>query len=182
VLSFSDDRPFDENFKWHADRFRPIAKILRDYGCSLGLEFLGPKTIRQGHKYDFVHTAGGMLELCDAIGTGNVGLLLDSWHWYTAHGTIDELLKLKPGNVTYVHINDAPKGVPIDEQIDNVRRLPGETGVIDLVGFLKALNEIGYEGPVTPEPFSDKVKGLQPDEAAGMTIDLLNEVWAKAEV
>ncbi|RKY05460.1 sugar phosphate isomerase/epimerase [Candidatus Poribacteria bacterium] len=182
VLSFSDERPFDENFKWHVNRFKPIAEILKEHGCMLGLEFLGPKTLRQGHKYEFIHTMEGMLELCDAIGTGNVGLLLDSWHWYTSGGTVEDILKLKPEQVVYVHINDAPEGVPVEEQIDNIRRMPGETGVIDLIGFLRALKEIGYDGPVTPEPFSDKVKGLKPEEAASLTMSYLDKVWREAGV
>lgn len=183
VMSFSDERPFEENFEWHKNRFRQIAEILKDYDCSLGLEFLGPKTIREGHKYEFIHTMEGMLELCDAIGTGNVGLLLDCWHWYTSGGTLEDMEEnlTSAEQVVYVHVNDAPKGIPIDEQIDNIRRLPGETGVIDLAGFLKALDKIGYEGPVTPEPFSEKLKEIdEPEEAALVTIDGLNKAWREA--
>lgn len=180
ILPFSDDKPLEENIEFHVQRFRPIGEILGEYGCCLGLEFIGPKTMRDGKKYEFIYTMEGMLELCDKIGTGNMGLLLDAWHLYTAHGTLDDLKKLTADQVVYVHINDAPKGIPIDEQIDNVRRLPGETGVIDLVGFLKCLDEIGYEGPVTPEPFSDKVKGLEPLKAAQLTAKGLLEVWKAA--
>lgn len=180
IPSFSEDRPFKENFDFHVQRFRPIGQVLSGYNCQLGLEFLGPKTIRAGHKYEFIYTMEGMLELCDKIGTGNIGLLLDAWHWYTSHGTLDDLKKLKADQVTHVHINDAPTGISIDEQIDNVRRLPGETGVIDLVGFLKCLDDIGYEGPVTPEPFSDKVKGIPALEAAQITGELLLKVWKAA--
>ncbi len=178
----SDDKPFEENFNFHVQRFRPIGEVLSEYGCQLGLEFIGPKTSRVGKKYDFIYTMEGMLELCDKIGTGNMGLLLDAWHWYTAHGTLDDLKKLSPDQVVHVHINDAPKGIPVDQQIDNIRRLPGETGVIDLVGFLKCLDEVGYEGPVTPEPFSDKVKGVPPLEAAQMTAKGLLEVWKAAGI
>lgn len=180
VLSFSDDRPFDENFAWHVERFRPVAQILKDHGCSLGLEFLGPKTIRDGHTYEFIHSSAGMLELGAEIGTGNVGLLLDCWHWYTAHETLEDITKLTPADVVYVHVNDAPEGIEIDEQIDSVRRMPAETGVIDLVGFLKALDEIGYDGPIAPEPFSDKPKGLPPIEAATLTNDYLMKAWTPA--
>jgi len=180
ILPASEDKPFKENFDFHVQRFRPIGEILGEYGCQLGLEFIGPKTSRTGKKYEFIYTMEGMLELCDAIGTGNVGLLLDAWHWYTAHGTLDDLKKLTVDQVVHVHINDAPKDVPVDEQIDNIRRLPGETGVIDLVGFLKCLDEIGYEGPVMPEPFSDKVKGLPPLDAAKLTAKGLLRVWKEA--
>jgi sugar phosphate isomerase/epimerase len=182
IISFSNDRPFKENFEFHVQRFRPIGEVLARYGCQLGLEFIGPKTMRVGKKYEFIYTMEGMLELCDKIGTGNMGLLLDAWHWYTSHGTLDGLKKLKAKQVVHVHINDAPKGIPVDEQVDNVRRLPGETGVIDLVGFLKCLNQIGYEGPVTPEPFSDKVKGLAPLEAAKLTNEGLLRVWKEAGI
>lgn len=183
VSSFSDKRPFEENFEWHKNRFRSVAEVLKDHDCRLGLEFLGPKTIRQGHKYEFIHTIEGMLRLCDAIGTGNVGLLLDCWHWYTSGGTIEDMERslTSADQVVYVHVNDAPKGVPIDEQVDNVRRLPGETGVIDLVGFLKILDKIGYDGPVTPEPFSERVNKMDdPEEAARVTIEGLNKAWREA--
>lgn len=181
VLSFSDERPFEENFEWHKARFHAVAEILKDYDCRLGLEFLGPKTIRQGHKYEFIYTMEGMLELCDAIGTGNVGLLLDCWHWYTSGGTLEDMEKLTADQVVYVHVNDAPKGIPIDEQIDSVRRLPGETGVIDLVGFLKILDKIGYDGPITPEPFSERVNKIDdPEKAARVTIEALNKAWREA--
>jgi len=183
VLSFSDDKPFEENFEWHKKRFRAVAEILKDYDCSLGLEFLGPKTIRQGHKYEFIHTMEDMLELCEAIGTGNVGLLLDCWHWYTSGGTIENMKKTltSADQVVYVHVNDAPEGIPIEKQIDSVRCLPGETGVIDLVGFLKVLDKIGYEGAVTPEPFSKRVNNMEdPEEAALVTIEGLNKAWKEA--
>lgn len=180
IPPFSDERPYEENFQWHIGRFRPIAQVLKDYGCSLGLEFIGPKTVRQGHRFEFIHTLKGMLELCNAIGTGNVGLLLDCWHWYTSYGTIEDLKALKPEQVVYVHVNDAPAGIPIEEQRDNVRCLPGETGVIDIIGFLQSLKAIGYEGPVTPEPFSQKLRELPPEEAVRVTGSALLSVWKKA--
>lgn len=180
IPSFSDELSFAENFKHHVKRFKPIAQILADHGCRLGLEFLGPKTLRLGHRYEFIHTMDGMLELCDKIGTGNVGLLLDAWHWYTAHGTVEELKRLQDAHVVDVHLNDAPQGIPIDEQIDNVRCLPGETGVIDIVGFLQTLNNIGYSGPVMAEPFSEKVQKLPVAEAARVTADSLRKVWQQA--
>jgi sugar phosphate isomerase/epimerase len=180
VLPYSDEQPYARQFELLAGRFRAIAEILKDHGCSLGLEFVGPKTSRAGHKHEFIHTMGGMLEMCDAVGTGNVGLLLDCWHWYVSHGTLEDLRKLKPGQVVYVHVNDAPAGVPIDEQVDNVRRMPGETGVIDIAGFLKALAAIGYDGPVTPEPFNPKLRELPAAEAARVTFASLRDIWEKA--
>ena len=180
MLPFSDERPYDENFLWHVERFRPIAQVLRDNGCRFGIEFIGPKTMLAGHKYEFIHTPEGLLELAQAIGTGNVGLLLDSWHWYTAHGTVPDLAKLTNDEVVAVHVNDAPAGIAVDEQIDQVRALPAETGVIDIAGFLQALQRIGYDGPVTVEPFSQHVRSLPPEEAVAATAASLQAAWQAA--
>lgn len=177
ILPYSDTRPFEENFAFHIERLKPCAEILSDHGCRLGLEFIGPRTFREGKLHEFICTMDGMLDLAGAIGTGNVGLLLDAWHWYTSHGAIDDLLRLSDSDIVQVHINDAPSGLDVDQQTDSVRALPGETGVIDLAGFLGALRQIGYIGPVTPEPFSEKLKTVGPAEAVLETGRALRGVW-----
>lgn len=155
IMPCSNERPLEENRRFHVERFTPIAKILADYGCSIGLEFIGPKTLRDSQKYPFIHTMEDMLEMGAEIGP-NAGLLLDSFHWHTSGGTTDDIRDLcTPENIVYVHVNDAAFGLPVDEQIDNKRALPGATGVIDIRGFLMTLDQIGYDGPVTPEPFGN---------------------------
>ena len=182
ILPFSDSLPFEEHFELHRTRLRQCAEVLAEHGIWLGLEFVGPKTLRDGHAHEFIHTQEGMLELCEAIGTGNLGLLFDSFHWYTSHGTRDDIRKLSDALVVDVHINDAAEGRGPDEQIDNDRRLPGESGVIDLMGFLRGLKEIGYTGPVTPEPFSSRIRQLSSEEAIRVTAESLLGVWAQAGV
>jgi sugar phosphate isomerase/epimerase len=178
----SDDLPFRENFRFHVTRFRAVSEILAEYGCRLGLEHIGPRTLRDDKKYGFIYTQAGMLALSEAIGTGNVGLLLDAWHWFTGLGTVSDLRSLTNEDVVYVHVNDAPKGVHIADQIDNKRALPSETGVIDLVAFLKVLKDIGYDGPVTAEPFSQRVRDLPADQAVSETHAGLAKAWEAAGI
>lgn len=180
IPSCSDERPFSTNLAFHIERLRPVAQTLGEHGCRLGLEFIGPRTFLRSKKYPFIHTMDGMLELCEAIGTGNVGLLLDSWHWYTSRGTLDDLRRLSDSKIVQVHINDAPAGVPVDEQVDSVRAIMGETGVIDLTGFLRALRDAGYTGPVTPEPFSARLTEMSPAEAVACAGAALVRVWEEA--
>ena len=71
MLSGSNDLTFGESFDRMKSRFREIGLVLANHGCRLGIEFLGPKTIRDGFEYEFIHTLPGMIELCDAAGTGN---------------------------------------------------------------------------------------------------------------
>src|SRR5215208_2036494 len=181
--SGSDERSFRENFAWHVARLRPIAEVLRDEGCRFGIEFIGPKTYRASFRHEFIHTLDGVMELIEAIGTGNVGLLLDSWHLYTSGGTFADLELLTNHDVVVVHVNDAPAGIAPDEQIDTVRTLPMETGVIDLVGFMQALQKMEYDGPVMPEPFSQRINDLaatDPEAAAREAARSMDALWQAA--
>jgi sugar phosphate isomerase/epimerase len=183
--SWSDTLDYAENYRWHIDRYRPIAQVLADHGCRLGIEFLGPKTLLAGHKYGFIRTMDEMLQLAAEIGTGNVGLLLDAWHLYTGGGTAADMDRLTAADVVSVHINDAPAGVPVDELPDTVRCLPMETGAIDLVAFMRKLAGLGYDGPVTTEPFNQRINDVaarDPQAAAQEVSAAMDRLWAAAGV
>ena len=173
----SDELPFAENFRRHVQRLASVARVLGDHGLRLGLEYVGPKTSWTKGRHPFIHTQEGMLELMEAIGEPNVGLMLDAWHWHTSGGTAADILSLTDDQVVQVHLNDAPAGIPIDEQLDNVRELPGATGVIDTATFLGALKEIEYKGPVTPEPFCARLLELPQDEIAVTVGQAMDRVW-----
>jgi len=163
IMPCSNDLTFEQNLAFHVERWKPIAEIMGEHGIAIGLEFVGPKTLREKFTYEFVYRADQMLEMGAQIG-GNVGLLLDCFHWYTSGGTVENLKALSPSQIVYVHINDGAEGRSADEQIDGDRRLPAATGVIDIKGFFGALREIGYDGPVAAEPFYPPLNDLASDE------------------
>ncbi len=179
IMPTSDELTYQENFALHVKRLRPAAAILAEQGVRLGLEYVAPKTLWSSKKYEFVHTMEQMAELCQAVGE-NAGLLLDSWHWYTARETAADVRRLRPEQVVDVHVNDAPAGVAIDDQLDNVRDLPAATGVIDIAAFLRALQHIGYDGPVMVEPFSQRVQAMEREEAVATTAAALGCAWQQA--
>ena len=164
LMPGSNDRDFKENWDFHVTRLKPVARILAEHGCRLGLEFIAPKTLRDRFKFPFVYRPGEMLQFGAELGP-NVGLLFDIWHWYTGHGTLADLQSLSNDQVVYVHINDAPAGIDVDEQQDLVRDLPGATGVLDIAGFMAALRAMHYDGPVVAEPFKASLADLPSDEA-----------------
>lgn len=173
----SETMDLETNWAFHVERFGPAAKILADHGVSLGLEFIGPKTLRAGKPYEFVYDLPNMLKLCADIGP-NVGLLLDAWHWYTSGGDEAQLAGLSADNVVVVHVNDAPAGIPIDEQLDNVRLLPAASGVIDIATFMKHLARMGYDGPVVVEPFNQELRDMDDEAAAKKTLESLDTIFA----
>lgn len=158
------------------------AKILGDHGIQLGLEFLGPAHFRREPEQVWFYDIRGALDVAEKMseqGAGNVGLLVDCWHWYTSGGTIMDLAAVPLEQIVHVHINDAPDK-PVEEQVDNVRLLPGQSGVIDIRGFLRTLAALGYEGPVAVETFSEELKGLTPDQGAERAAVAMRKVWADA--
>ncbi len=169
------------NFRLHARRLREAARVLGDQGVRLGLEYVGPKTSWSASRYPFIHTMAEMKELIAEINCGNVGFLLDSWHWYTAQETEADLLSLRAGDVVLCHLNDAPAGVAVEQQIDSRRDLPCATGVINVKTFLGAMLKIGYDGPVVCEPFSQELRKLPREQALAAVAAALKKAVALAE-
>ncbi|MDQ6419591.1 sugar phosphate isomerase/epimerase family protein [Paenibacillus sp. LHD-117] len=137
-------------------RLRIVSEILGAYGISLGLEFVGSHHLRTQWSNPTIWSMKDTLSWIEAIGSQNVGLLLDSYHWHTNGLTTEDLLQLKPQQIVHAHINDA-KDLPIEQLIDNDRLYPGE-GVIDLAGFISSLQSIGYRGIVAQEVISSSIE------------------------
>ena len=179
ILPGSDERPFEENFSFHVARFQPLARMLADHGIRLGLEFIGPESFRRRFKHPFLRTLPTVMELGRAIGP-NCGVLIDSWHWHASGGTPADLRGLTREALVHVHVGDAPAGVPRSELIDHCRKLPGTTGVIDLAGFMQALADAGYDGPVTAEPFDAELSALPAEQSAALTAVATRATVARA--
>ena len=178
VMPGSNKHTFREHWNLIAPRLTKVAQVLAESGIAFGLEFVGPATSRANFKHDFIHTMDAMRGFAAVIGahTNNTGLLLDAYHLYTAKGSNADIKFLDPKEVIYVHVNDAKAGRTVDEQLDLEREMVGATGIIDIKGFFDALTHIGYDGPVTVEPFSKAVRDMTPDAAVRFTSESLDKV------
>lgn len=161
-------------------RLRICAQILGAYGLRLGLEFVGPHHLRTQWTHPFIWTMEETLDWIDAIGEPNVGLLFDAYHWYTTGMTVEEIEGLRPEQIVHVHLNDA-RDVPIQEVLDNDRLYPGE-GVIDLPGFLRGLQQIGYRGPVAQEILTPSAPKETPEELIVRSKAGYDKVFAAAGI
>ncbi len=178
IFPFHDSLDYQENFELHRKRLTPAAQMLKDHGMDFGMEFIGPKKLRRNVNFEFIHDLDGMLELCDALGTGNCGILLDAWHWHMAGQQFEDFKKLAaPGKIVCVHVMDAPPNIQDEEQEDLVRRLPGSTGVINIAEFFAGLRLAGYGGPVMVEPFERFLSRIPFEESLKVVMKSLNSVW-----
>ncbi len=173
-----DSLPYLANLRQHAARLREVASILGDHGQRLGLEYVGPKTLWSAKRFPFVHSMAELRELLAEIARPNVGFVLDSWHWYTAGETPADLATLKNDEIVCIDLNDAPAGIPIDQQIDSKREIPMATGVIDVGAFLNTLNTLGCDAPVRCEPFNAALRARPAEEILSTVADSMRRAFA----
>ncbi len=179
-----DDGTYEERFDRAARQLGEVAQVLEQGGCRLGLEFIGTPSYRKERwQHEFIHDLAGTMELLKAVGSPALGTLFDVWHHWVSGGTSEQIDGLTANDVVLVHVNDAPTGLSIDEQIDTQRTLPMETGIIPAAEMLKRLAGIGFDGPVMPEPFSASLEELaasDADAAGAKTKESMDALWRAA--
>ncbi|CAM4130349.1 sugar phosphate isomerase/epimerase family protein [Lederbergia lenta] len=174
----STDNNVVEHLMILTKRIRTSARLLKEYDINLALEFVGPHHLRNKWENIFIWNIKSTIEWLDIIGEDNVGIVLDSIHWYTSEGTLEDIISLKPHQIAYVHLNDAKDG-PVEEVLDNDRLYPGE-GVIDLNGFLRCLKEINYTGVVSQEILSIEEPTETNEVLAGRSRKAFTKVFTEA--
>ncbi len=178
IMPSSASLTYLQNFHLWSKRLKEISKILADHGQRIGLEYIGTHTLLVRSKYPFIHTMAETKDLIADTGASNIGFVLDSWHWWQAGDTPQDIQTLKGEEIVAVDLNDAPKGLKKTEQIDGRRELPLATGVIDAKGFLTAIQSTGFDGPVRAEPFNQPLREMNDDDACAATSKALHKAFA----
>lgn len=178
IISSHNTLTYTENMKQHADRLGECAKVMEDHGIRLGLEYLGMRTLLTMNRYPFIASMKEGKELIGNIGKSNVGFVLDSFHWYCANDTLEDIRTLSPKDIVVVDLNDARAGFTRETQMDGKRELPMATGVINLQDFMQGLVDIGYDGPLRTEPFNQALNDLENDEALKVNMEAIKKTLA----
>lgn len=179
VMRSSSDTPKDEWRKITLDRAKAMSPAMERHGVKIGFEFFGPAVARKQSKYEFIYKMPDAVAFAKEAGP-NWGVCLDAWHWFLAGGTYQDIIDAGKSRIVMVHLDDAKMQAP-DEYQDNQRLLPGE-GIIPLDSFFKALEQIDYEGCVSPEPLGRFGADISADEAARMTLQTTTAAMKKAGV
>jgi sugar phosphate isomerase/epimerase len=139
------------------DCLAPLAERARGHGLRLTLEFLPESAIPD------LEVAARIVR---AVGAGNLGVMLDTWHFARTGGSAGQLAQLPHRLISGLQISDRrepPPGTAYTPMFG--RLLPGE-GEIPLVPWLQALGERSPGLTVGVEVFSEELKALEPKEAA----------------
>jgi sugar phosphate isomerase/epimerase len=117
------------------------------------------------------------LALRKTTGAANLGVLVDLWHWHVGGGTIAQLRELSPEQIVTVRMASVPEDVAVGSATDQQRLPPETTGLVDNVGALSLLSEMGYRGPVAAYPHPSRLKGQTRDRIVQRTAEGLEAVW-----
>jgi 2-keto-myo-inositol isomerase len=121
-----------------------IATIAEAHGVGLAFEFLGQPDCS-------VQTLALADEIVRKTGRENVGLVIDSFHFYAGGSTLESIEALDPARLFIFHINDA-ENRPREELEDRHRLLPG-LGILPLPEIVAALRRIHYDRVASVEIF-----------------------------
>jgi 2-keto-myo-inositol isomerase len=126
-------------------------------GVGLAFEFLGQSDCS-------VQTLALADEIVRKVGQPNVGLVIDSFHFYAGGSAIESIDALDPARLFIFHINDA-EDLPRKQLEDRHRLLPG-LGILPLNEIVAALRRIGYDRVASVEIFRPEYWLRDPFELA----------------
>jgi sugar phosphate isomerase/epimerase len=173
LLPYCIGRAYHENFELHRARIRRVAQILAPHKVWLGLGFLAPRAVRQQGDSQFIATPAALLTLIQTVDEENVGLCLDSWHWYVAGGTIDQLKAFPVERIVAVRLADVPVDSNLETITEEQRLLPGTTNVVPNAEWIRWLSERDYAGPITPYCHPSQFTGATRSQTVGQASESL---------
>ena len=134
-----------------------LCDIAAEHGLSLAFEFLGQADCS-------VPTLDLAAEIVRAADRKNLGLVIDSFHFYAGGSTFEMIETLDPELIQIFHINDA-EDLPRGQLEDHHRLLPGQ-GILPLREMVAAFRRIGYDKVASVEIFRPEYWERDPFELA----------------
>lgn len=170
--------PTPEGADWTAIKsesvrvLRELSGVASAYGVQLAFEFLG-------FSWCSVRTLAECWEIVKEIHRANVGLVIDTCHFYAGGSELSSILQVEPKKILIFHINDV-EDRPLETIEDAHRLLPGE-GVVPLDDILIRLKHIGFDGLCSVELFRPEYWERDPAELAtaarAATLEIVGEYF-----
>jgi 2-keto-myo-inositol isomerase len=160
----------DQALERAAERAAGYAEVA--YPVAIGLEPIGRTTLMGG--------PAAALDIAARSRKSNVGMVMDTFHFYRSQVPEDEVRAIPPEKLLLVHINDA-EDLPV-EQLRDSHRLHVGRGVLPLLGTLETLNGIGYNGFLSVEIFREEYWRQPVEQVIHEAKSSLDTVLSKAGI
>jgi len=175
VPSFTDQSVFPEDqiVEKTVERFQKLRALAANYSFHMGFEPLG-------FPNNSVRTIEQAMEIFDAAEQDNLpqsGLIIDTFHFFLAGQTAEDLQKIPIDRLWLVHFDDCVEK-PLEELQDADRVWPGE-GFFDLTGIMNALEVMHYDGFISLELFNPSYWKQEPSSTAEAAFQSLQKYVAQ---
>ena len=134
-----------------------LADIAEKHGVGLAFEFLGQADCS-------VQTLDLDKKIVEKVNRKNVGLVIDTFHFYAGGSTFEAIETLDPKKLFIFHINDV-EDLPKGDLTDAHRLYPGE-GVLPIREIKERFDKIGYDRMVSIEIFRPEYWAQDPFEVS----------------
>ncbi len=139
------------------ESFAALCKDAAQHGVTIGFELM---------PFGMIDNLNDALTMVEGAGAKNGGIIFDLWHLAKMGVPNEEISRVPRKHIVSVEINDGTFTCPwsLHEDTINHRRFCGE-GEFDVKGFLAALENTGYSGPIGIEVLSQELRPLPLNEA-----------------
>jgi 2-keto-myo-inositol isomerase len=149
-----------------------MAQQAAERGIRVALEFQARSALANN-----LQTAVALIEAAEQP---NLGLCLDTFHFFTGPSKTEDLAYLTPENLFHVQLSDL-SGVARELATDSHRILPGE-GDLPVAGLIEHLKMIGYQGTVSLELMNPEIWQVPPRQFGEIAITSLRRVLGQASM
>ena len=148
-----------------------LCDLAADRGLRVSLEFVPQSGVPD---------LSSALVLIERTARENLGLVLDTWHWFHQIGgaSVAALRGVPLDRIDLVQLNDSASPPSRSAVLGRDNRCLSGEGAIDLLGFLDVLAEMGARPIVVSEVFSAGLSALGPAENARRQFEALSAVVA----
>lgn len=134
------------------DSFGALCEEAARFDAVIGFELM---------PYAMIDTLEESLVMVEGANAANGGIILDLWHVVKLHIPYAQAAAIPPRFLISVEINDGylvrPEGMDFVTETTEHRKFPGE-GEFDVRGFVAAIWNAGYRGPVGIEVLSKEIR------------------------
>lgn len=127
------------NREYAIEKFAELCDLAKEYNLNVNLEFV---------TWADVYNLKDAIEVLDTVNRDNVGIMVDTLHFYRSRVTLEELDEIPRKWLHFMHICDGPSYIPTDKESlihtgRDARLYVGE-GAIDIASIVNRLPEMVY--------------------------------------
>lgn len=137
-----------------ADVMRRIGERAQSLGIKVGLEVVNR------YETNIMNTSKEGIAFVNQVDHPNVGVHLDTYHMNIEEPDMFQPVIEAADKLSYVHVGESHRGYL-------------GSGTVDFANFFRALNRMGYDGPITFESFSSAV--VEPD--LSVVLAIWRDLW-----